>query len=130
MVYVPLPKSYTAHSGLKYIGGHIEFLSDFVYGRYIDTRELDISMFILRRDVGDAGIFVMRITFDDETYTDVWEKTLSANVVGFGAPRQVFDLGEVKHIREIEIFKEGAYNHDWLVWGGSINISIHDPQTT
>jgi hypothetical protein len=121
MRFKPQAKSYTYQSGFKYIGGHIEFLDDLVLGRYIDTTNLDISMFSLRKPNAN-DTFIMRITFDDESYQDVWKKQALGGIVGFGAPREVFDLGVQHHIREIELFKEGDYNHDWLIWGGDIEI--------
>jgi hypothetical protein len=78
-------------------------------------------MFSLRKPAPD-DVFVLRVTFDDETYMDIWNKRAQGGIVGFGAPREVFDLGFTRFIREVELFKEGEYNHDWLIWGGDIEI--------
>lgn len=128
----PVPVDYTILLSPKSIGGSIEFLKAGTPKRirFIDTFELNISMFVILDDarfskyVGST-IFSLRVTYANGTTEDIWSYQVHDIVVGFTLARSFFDFQEYKDITGIYLVAENEItlnNHDFIAWNGHMKI--------
>lgn len=123
----PLPQS-----GMKWVGGTVKFMpaGEYAYVRYIDTRSLDLSMFLrfpkLAGGVDTVFQLVLRPVDPTEPNFVVFEMPTNNQRVGWTIPRRIFDTGlEYPGIYtagvDIIVASEAIpENHDYKYWSGDL----------
>ena len=128
----PKPRNSTEIVPPKSVGGSIIFLDVTTPKRirFIDTFELNISMFVIlghyefQQYVGTT-IFAIEVTFDDHTIETIWEYQVRERTVGFSLAQSFFDLQTYRSILKIELIAKNEITlnkHDFIIWGGYMKV--------
>lgn len=128
----PIPHNYTELIPPKSVGGSIIFLDVSIPKRirFIDTFELNISMFVIlgryqfKQYVGTT-IFAIEVTYEDRTIETIWSYQVRERTVGFSLAQSFFDLQTYRSIIKIELIAKNEITlnkHDFILWDGYMKI--------
>ena len=125
----PYLDSPLVQAGMKWVGGQVHFMptGEYAYVRYVDTRNLDFSMFLrfpnLAGQTETVFQLVLRPIDTSLPNVVVWEGRANSHRVGWSMPRQIFDTGLEYYTRAVDLIVASeaiAENHDYKYWSGDL----------
>jgi hypothetical protein len=134
----PFFQGYTTKQlGQKYFGGRMLYgqliQGSYYYARYIDTTDLDVSIWVSNMDMFDGNYnFRCDIEILGSPNMNIWSKSSSlidnTIVNGYNFPRTVFDLGQYQKVRQIRFSVTHPTirnNYEFFLWKPSQIIRLY-----